>query len=95
MQLLLSKLNSIERKVKNIPAVADSDIRAWVRAGLTYDKLTDEQRTRYNRYWGLTLQIFIISLAHHLISGWKSNHRRRKTRKKSRQEFGKQRTKLK
>jgi hypothetical protein len=48
---LLSKLNSIERKVKNIPAVADSDIRAWVRAGVTYDKLTDEQRTRYNQYW--------------------------------------------
>ncbi len=55
---LLSKLNSIERKVKSIPAVADSDIRAWVRAGLTYDKLTDEQRTRYNQYWGLDFTDF-------------------------------------
>lgn len=55
---LLSKLNSIERKVKNIPAVADSDIRAWVRAGVTYDKLTDEQRTRYNQYWGLDFTDF-------------------------------------
>ncbi len=53
---IFSKINSIERRVKKSTADSDSDIKSWIRAGLTYDQLTDEQQKRYDTYWGLDLR---------------------------------------
>lgn len=46
-----SKLNSIEKRLREKSSACDSDIRMWAKSGLRYNELDDAQRTRYNGYW--------------------------------------------
>lgn len=55
---LLAKVSSLEKRIQKAPAVADSDIRAWAKARLKYNELTEEQRTRYNEYWEIDFEDF-------------------------------------
>ena len=59
---LLSKINILERQIQKAPVNYESVVKKWVQSEMTYDVLTDEQKSIYDSYWGLDLRAAYESL---------------------------------